>query len=73
MKRKSMNNLRERDILIRADQNFKKEINEIITERIKLGKENPLRPHGSCRITKAIRRHSKWLDIKKDIIQADLE
>lgn len=73
MKMKKGYGLKERDIIIRADRNFKKEIDDIILERIKLGKENPLRPHGSKRITKAIRRHSKWMEIKQDIIRADLE
>jgi hypothetical protein len=65
--------LRTRDILIRADIDFKRELDNIIKERIVRGKEKPTRHNGTRRITQAIRRHSKWNEIKLDIISADLE
>lgn len=65
--------LENKDILVRTDSIFKKELDDIVLQRIKLGKEVPTHPRGSRRITQAIRRHSKWKDIKSDIINADLD
>ncbi len=73
IRKKRTNCMKEKDVLVRADLNFKKEIDDIIRQRISLGKENPLKPKGTRRITKAIRRHSKWIDIKQDIVLADLD
>lgn len=62
-----------RDKMMRAGLNFDKEIIDIIKRRITLGKDNPLRPKSTRRITEAIPRHRFWLKIKNDIINNDLK
>lgn len=58
-------------VIIKVDPEFKKEIDEIKVERVKKGFDNKMR--SDRRITKAIRRLSSWEEIKKRIIEAEME
>ena len=58
-------------ILIKVDPDFKKEIDDIKLERIKKGFDKKMR--SDRRITKALRRLSSWEEIKKKIIEAEME
>ncbi len=57
--------------VIKADLKFVEEIEDIKVERIKRGKDR--KEKSSKRITAAIRRHSLWDKIKKDIINDELK
>lgn len=58
---------------IRADSKFVKEfIKDIQLQRIKLGKDNPLKPVRSARLTLALTRLPFAKDIKQRLINADL-
>lgn len=61
------------DRLIRADPDFKRELEDIVRNRIIIGKDPAFRRRGTRRITMAIRRHNLWRIIKEDIINADLK
>lgn len=56
----------------RVDKKFLKEIEDMKLIRIKTGKDSPLKPIKSARITLAMTRHPLFSKIKLDIIQADL-
>ncbi len=60
-------------IPIRTDPNFIKEIKEIQTKRLQIGKDELLKPMRAARITLAITRHPEFSKMKKDIIKADLK
>lgn len=66
-----MTNKKRKFVPTKIDPDFKKELDDIKLERIKLGFDKKLR--GDRRITKAIRRASIWKDLKKIIVEADLE
>lgn len=55
----------------RIDLGFNNEIDDVIRKRIMLGKENPRKPNGIRRATKAIIRLSYWGKIKEDLINAE--
>ena len=59
--------------IIRVDNDFDRELKEIVKRRIVNGKENTSRLNGDRRITKAINRHPLFKQIKEDIILSDLE
>lgn len=56
----------------RVDKRFLKELEDMKLIRIKTGKDNPLKPTKSARITLAMTRHPLFNKIKLDIINADL-
>lgn len=56
--------------LMKADEDFLKDIKEMQLGRIKNGKDKRLTP--SRRITLAIKRHPLFPQIKNDILRADL-
>ena len=56
----------------RMDVEFLKEINDMKLKRISSGKDPPLKPVRTARLTLAIKRHPLFQKIKQDIIQADL-
>ena len=60
-------------IPIRANEKFIKEIRDMQLNRIKLGKDSPLKPINTSRITLALTRHKFFPLIKQDIIDADLK
>jgi len=59
-------------IPIRSDPMFIKMIKEIQIKRIRNGRDNPLKPTRTRRITLAMTRHKLFPQIKKDIERADL-
>ena len=59
-------------IPIRSDPRFVKEIEDMKTERIMKGKDRPLHPIKTSRITLAMTRHGLFKKMKQDIIDADL-
>jgi len=59
-----------KDDFARIDINFKKELDNIKLERIKVSSDKELKSYR--RITQAIPRHRLWKDIKLDIIKAEL-
>ena len=61
-----------RTIPLRASPEFDKFIKDIKTNRIRLGKDNPLKPVKTSRITTAITRLPNIESIKQKIIEADL-
>ena len=60
-------------IPVRTDPSFAKEIRDMQLKRINSGKDNPLSPTKSSRITLAMTRHEGFSKIKTDIINADLK
>jgi len=60
-----------KEAIIKADVDFKKELEEIRIERIKHGKDGFV--VGDRRLTKAMIRSSKWPEIKKILIEAEIE
>lgn len=62
-----------KSIPFRSDKRFLEEIKQIQLGRIKLGKDNPLKPVTPRRITLAMTRHKLFPEIKKDIMGADLK
>ena len=62
-----------KDKLIRVDLDFDKQLEDILKNRIKIGKENPKHLNGTRRYTKAMARHPLFKTIKDDIIVAELE
>jgi hypothetical protein len=56
----------------RVDKRFMKELNDMKLIRINTGKDNPLHPVKSARITLAMVRHPLFNKIKLDIINAEL-
>ena len=57
--------------IVRADKDFKKRLKKIKLDRMTSGKDDM--PRSYRRITKAIMRHEKFIDIENDIINADLD
>ena len=62
--------MRSKSRLVKADEDFLKEIKEIQIGRIKNGKDKRFTP--SRRITLAIKRHPLFPKMKDDILKADL-
>ena len=56
----------------RVDKKFMREIEEMKLTRLRLGKDNPLKPTNNSRITLAMVRHPLFSKIKLDIIKANL-
>lgn len=66
--------IKKNTIPIRADNKFTRElIKDVQLQRIKLGKDPPLKPIKTSRITLAMARHPLAKQMKKDIILADLK
>ena len=59
-------------IPIRSDKRFAKEIKDMQLKRIRSGKDSPLKPMKTSRLTLAITRHQLFRQIKLDIVNADL-
>ena len=57
----------------RMDPKFLKEVQDMQLKRIMKGKDKPLKPARTSRITLAVSRHKLFPEIKKDIIEADLK
>ena len=57
--------------LAKIDNEFEKEINDIIRQRIKYDRDK--RPLSVRRITKALPKMSDWCNIKERLIFADME
>ena len=62
--------MKSRDKPIRVDLDFEEELRKIKIERLTKGKDRM--PKSDRRLTKAIRRHPLWNNIREDIIKADL-
>ena len=60
-----------KNLLIRADPVFKKELDEIKILRIKNGTSNKM--ISDRRLTKALRRMDTWIEIKKRLVIAKIE
>lgn len=58
---------------LRVSRPFENELKDIMRERIRLGKDDPLRPTPPWRLTLANIRHPAWQKVKSDIILADLK
>lgn len=59
--------------LMRADLKFLDELKNIQKHRIKMGKDDVLKPVKIPRLTLAMTRHPLFPKIKDDIIDADLK
>lgn len=56
----------------RISSEFDDEIKKIIRERVKIGKDDALKPKSVRRITRAIVKHNEWERLKREIINAEL-
>jgi len=57
---------------IRSDPRFAEEIRSMQIERMESGKDKPLKPVKTSRITLAMMRCPEWKAMKRKIIEADL-
>ena len=58
---------------VRVSKSFDNELKDIMKQRIVLGKDDPLKPTPSWRLTLANVRHPLFQKIKRDIIIANLK
>ena len=63
---------RKDSIPMRTDPEFRKEIRDMQTKRLQMGKDKPLEPKSPRRLTLAMTRHQLFKKMKMDIIDADL-
>jgi len=60
-------------IPIRTDKKYVDELKDMQLKRILTGKDEPMKPTTSARLSLAITRHNLFPQIKKDIIKANLK
>ena len=64
---------KKRTEVIRADPKFKEILNEIKKNRVRMGKDNLLKPIPTSRLTLAMTRHPNFDKILKDLMRAELK